>query len=214
MIMAKNNIFHKIAMSVIFITIAGLVSYLFYLNSSYRGSSESIYLNVNIENDPIESYEIIETSEGRFVVNNEAKFSFMIPEGWNIEMIEDDKEVELSSPDMIGERGLFPSRGCVIRVGISHFIQDFPDQERRPQDIGKQIAGDLPLIGDAQEVVVVDNRSSLKTSRYRDHEFGRLVLIELPVENTIYHFGIIYSLTDENECAERFDEIIDSVSID
>ncbi len=214
MSMAKNNIFHKIAMSVIFIIVAGLVSYTFYLNSNYPGSSESLYLSANIENEPIENYEIRKTPEGRFVMNNEAGFSFMIPEEWDIEMIENDKEVELSSPDMIGERGLFPSKGCVVRVGISHFIQDFPDQERRPQDIEKQIVGDLPLIGDVQEVVVVDNRSSLKTSRYKDNEFGRLVLIELPVGNTIYHFGIIYSLADENECMEYFDELIDSVSID
>jgi len=60
---------------------------------------------------------------------------------------------------------------------------------------------------------MVNNRASLKTIKYEGNERGEIILIELPIDSTIYYFGTIYASMDEEKCKEKFNEILDSVLI-
>ena len=207
----KNGKTLKIVALVLFLVV---ISFLLYNHWKYRyGASEPFYFTPHFEVEDIANYQIIETSEGRSVVNNNMGLTFSVPDQWSVEMLEEEYEVEISSPNMEGERGSFPLKGCVARVGIVRFIQDFPGQELRPQVMRSQIVGETPILEDIQEIVMVNNRASLKTIKYEGNERGEIILIELPIDNTIYHFGIIYASVDEEKCKEKFNEILDSVLI-
>ena len=195
-----------------------LISYLIYDYLEYKKEIRESYWEIpsQVEYESVENYEIIETEEGKVVVNENAGLSFMVPEGWGVNILPEEYEVEIFTSDMnttgLGFERIFPIDGCIIRSGIVYFIQDFPGQEQRPQIIRKKIE-EKGLLEDIQEVFFINNYSSLKTTRFKDSEFGRVILIETPINNTIYHFGVSFSLNNEEECLEEFHNFLKTVSI-
>ena len=92
----------KIVAVVLFLVV---VAYLFYNHWKYRyGTSESLYFTPHFKVEDIANYRIIETSEGRSVVNNNMGLTFSIPDQWSVEIVKEEYEVEISSPNMEGTR--------------------------------------------------------------------------------------------------------------
>jgi len=54
----------------------------------------------------------------------------------------------------------------------------------------------------------------LKTPIHTGSEEERAILLEIPLENTLIHFGFIYALKDESYCLDEIDSLIQSILVD
>lgn len=168
---------------------------LFLIIYSPEKESRDIDIKSSLEND------LIEIREDK-ILSEKAGLSFDIPKGWNVER--DGDEVELLSPDYI-KGDSFPERGCQVRFGVTDFIKE-PGQKRRPDDIREM------LKYDDQKVVIVSKREAIENLLSKSDR-GRIVLVEIPIDDVIAHIGIAYPTIDQSECDVWYGKIMDSVII-
>jgi hypothetical protein len=165
--------------------------------------------------ESVDNYVITQTPEGEMVVNENMGLSFMVPEGWLVEKLAEENELEISTTDLdvkgLGSDTSFPRKGCLIRLGISIFDND-SSEETLPYIITEKIKEEA--LEDIQKVVFIgDNHPSLETLRFKDSEVGRIILIETPIDNKIYHFGISFSLNEQERCRNDFYDFLKTISI-
>ncbi len=214
----KNKIKTFLIVSLLLILIAGLYIFLDYLE--YRKETNFVEFEIYkfIEHESIDNYEIIETDKGKMVVNEKAGLSFMVPDNWRAEKNSEIEEIELFSFDVdlsgIGLETTFPRNGCIIKTGIVRFIDNYSNQTRRPEIITDKIEGREELIEDIQEIISIDKRLSLKTIRFKSSDAGRIIFIETPLNDEIYHFGISFPLISEEECLKSFNKFLETISIE
>ncbi len=172
-----------------------------------------------IEYESVDNYEIIETDKGRMVVNENAGLSFMVPEGWGVEKIdegEDFQEIRIFSQDKSKkENNFFPDKGCIISVFIKNYKEIFPGEENRSTHVLKQILGEKELASkEVQEVISVDNQPALKTILYRGRGIGELFMVEVPVnQKTLYNFDALTNLEEKERCLQKFNLFLETISI-
>ncbi len=198
-----------------FLIIITIIGYFIYSNSR-EYESEWYELIEDVEYENVENYEIIEILEEKKIVNKNMGLSFLIPDEWSVEMLNDDNEIEIMSPGLESEASYPPSEGCIIRSGIAHFDQKIEKEKMKPQIIKNIMENKDDLIDNTQttqEIIEIDSRQTLKTIN-RNNELGKIVLTETPINNTIYHFGIIFRPDYEHECLKIFDGFLASIVID
>ncbi len=173
-----------------------------------------VYFDSFKEHESIENYIIRDTLDGKMVINENVKLSFIVPQGWDVEKIYIDDVIEISSPDK--ERypdiyGGFMERGCVFWLSVDYYIQRFSEEEHRPDLLLKQIQGKKDIKEDVQEVVFINNLPALKAKKISNETF--LILIEIPIDNRIYNVFSYSSLKDKDFCSAEFNVFLETVSI-
>ncbi len=157
-----------------------------------------------IRYEDVNNYQVVETLSGTKIVNEFAGLSFQVPENWDIEIIndEDRQGIQLSSRD---------PNSCVFGMNIEHYTQEFPEQDRRPQLVQRQIQGEEDIIGEIQEIIPFGNKFALRSTRETGD--GMMILVEHPKNNMIFSFGTLIR-EGRSECSHKFIDVIDSVLID
>ncbi|MFA6754115.1 MAG: hypothetical protein WCR84_03095, partial [Candidatus Paceibacterota bacterium] len=156
-----------------------------------------------VEYESTDNYEIIETEEGKVVVNENAGLSFMIPEGWGVKMDEENDTVEIFNVNRL--------ENCFFWIGVDYYIENFPGEKNRPFIVSQQTEGKEKIIENMQEIIFIDTFSALKT--FKKSGETSLISAEVPFNNRIYNFILFSSLKNNEECINIFDEFLDGVSI-
>ena len=188
-----------------------LVGYLIYDYTQYKKETEVISREIpkSIEYESIENYEIIETEKGKMVKNENVGLSFIVPDGWNIDKIEEDDTIEISRFSKIDRSNSRLIDGdCDFLIGVDYYLKE----DNRPLFILQQIEGREELLEDIQEIIFVNSYPALKTTKKSDTTL--LINIELPNINKIYNFILFSLLNDEKNCSEEFDKFLETISID
>ncbi len=204
-----------IVLTIIFSVFIGVV---LYNQWQYRKEGWGRWMEIKtVEYEKAANYTIIDALEGKMVINENIGLRFAVPKDWQVNIITKENEIEILSPDIditgMGRETSFPLKGCIIRSGVVYFVQDFLKQEQRPQIISKKIAGNKEIIEETQEIITISNYSALKTLKFKDSDLGRVILVEIPVKNKIYHFGIIFPISEKQRCEKEFNKFFDSVFI-
>jgi hypothetical protein len=169
-------------------------------------------------------YEIIETPEGKLVENKKEGFKMLAPKEWQVVMgaVDNpfDPQVILLSPEVENNNFIKSAKekgACGMSVeiyksekvnpGITTFADDLRNEIADIQsNIEKYRKEEHPR----NEVILVDNNSSIKRTYIRD---GKVTLIEtvVPVGQTVYNFSS--GLIVNQKCVEEFNKILSTVSI-
>jgi len=176
-----------------------------------------------VEYESTDNYEIIETEEGKVVVNENAGLSFMVPEGWGVKETEEitwsgginEYGIVLSTPEIeLNPNSSWvpiPIQGCVINVYIKNDEQRFNYIETILRS---------GSISDNEEVVSISNYKALKNFYGESEELAQnlssffYILIEIPIKQKIYIFETYISTKDSKKCVDFFDNFIEKVSIE
>ncbi len=204
----------KLKISIIFLfpVIAITAGYFIYDYWQYKSEGWGEWQDIrNVEYESAENYKIIETSEGRKVINENAGLSFPVPEGWSVKIIEEENEVEMSSADIIHLKNkLFPDQGCNIGIFVEHSVED-GYEESRLKIVNNKIESDNELIENIQYIISVDGHKALKT--VLAYNAGELINVEIPRNNKIYSFVIPVIPSEKERCFNKADIFLENIRI-
>ncbi len=165
-----------------------------------------------------ESYEIIDTPDGKFVENNKEGFKISVPSGWVVRKYEE--ELDLLSPE-VDENNILESvrRGaCGLSIEIyesekvNSEITTFAEDLRAEMDFVEENAEEYrenehPRI----EVITVDNKKAIKRTYMNNGQIG-IIEVAIPAGETVY--SLSSGLIGAQKCVEQFDELLATVLID
>lgn len=165
--------------------------------------------SMTAENDSLDNY----TIDNNLITNSNIGFSFQVPDEWRIEEDRERDDFNIFSPDHTGRKPIL-SNGCQVTVSAVNFIKNQPDFiGGRLDSIKSQIEEDR-VINENQKIITVNETVMLKTPIHTGSEEERAILLEIPLENTLIHFGFIYALKDESYCLDEIDSLIQSILVD
>ena len=170
--------------------------------------------NREIKGSP-EDYVIKETEEGTIVENKKAGLTVQVPEGWEVKKIELlEGSVVFYTPDIEGvwKNGMVNpplTKGCGIETAVVYKKMDF---EEIKKEIEEMHIG-LGIKSDKFELTTINNRSVLKNT-FDSIVSGPSINICFSDKNTLYSFGLFWGSDEKEECIEKFDEFLKTISID
>jgi len=161
-----------------------------------------------------EDYVIMETEEGKFVINEKAGLTVKVPEGWITEKIE----------VMHGSITFYPSdtesirpnkkavpplkKGCMIEIAVGYEKTTLDEIRKEVEEAHES----LIMKSDEFEIVKIDGESALKNN-FDCVDIGPSVGIYLSKENKLYSIGMTASREDVERCSEGLDKFLETVSI-
>lgn len=170
--------------------------------------------NREIKGSP-EDYVIKETEKGKIVENKKAGLTFEVPEGWEgikIENIEEGSFV-IQTLNIEGKKNndvVMPplTQGCGIEIGINYKKLSFEEIE---QD-AKEIYTRLVLVDQRFERMRIDNKEALKNIVNTQYA-GPMIGTYVPTSDKVYSFTLIWAFNEKDECIQKFEDFLETVSI-
>ena len=164
-------------------------------------------------------FKVIGGPDGKIVRNKKEGLSFKIPKDWIMKKY--DKEIDLLSPDTeldkygnISPENIKQKRGCGISVMISKCKKVNSAVLTRAEIIKSKIVQAKENPKEAEEkgykFTEIDGKPALKTI-VQNNGKEKPILVEVPLDNTIYSFG--YSFIFLDRCSQAFENFLGSVSI-
>ncbi len=168
--------------------------------------------NREIKGSP-EDYVIKETSAGVFVENKKAGLIVKVPEGWEVQKIKfSEGSMVFYTPD-VEERWLnelIPlESGCGIETAVVYKKMNFDEIKKEI----KEIHAGLGIKSEEFEEITINNRQALKNT-FDSVVIGSGINICFSNKNKLYSFGVCWGPDEKEECIGRFDEFLETVSID
>jgi len=178
---------------------------------------------------PSKDYSVIEEAGGKFILNKKDGLKVKIPTDWeiesgyNIEILESDREVTLYSKNF----NYYPPEGCLIRIQINRlektWIEEYGvDSVMYPFEGAEEVEKMIKTYEEATqeekegmrergtEIILVNQRESLQETIMLRENIGKYVTVKIPTENKVY---IFYSTQLFEKCEEEFDKFLETVLI-
>lgn len=178
----------------------------------------------NVVRYPSEKEFVIEdTSEGKIMKDEKASLEVKVPEDWKVEKVNvgwdyslgtstDDWIVNLTSPDAKFDEKYHLIEGCGISIIVEYYKEDFEELSRfikfvkilsifRPKAF-KEIKENEKI-----ELLKVSNHSAVKEIYY-ENQFGKDIVVKIPVDNKIIAFETLLNLRDGDRCSQIFDDFL------
>jgi len=200
----EKQFYFLIILALLVMLVAGIFLWL-----DFNRQAEESLPGVSFE--PSENYIIKETSEGTIVENKSAGISFKVPEGWTADKEQigiDEWIINILSPDAeVNESGLL-IEGCGVSAEVVyHKLTADAAQERieDPERFSNEISGNY-------EIIEISGHYALKTTLERP-EWGRSIIIEIPIEDKIYMFDTRFLPEEIERCSQEFEEFLKVISI-
>jgi len=152
-------------------------------------------------------YELKETEEGRFLVNEHAGFSLMVPEGWKVEKVEaqsDEWIARLISPDAELDDSGFLKKGCGIGVWIKYDRFDYEDvllDVQNPRKMSEYVKYEKIEIGKIPALEIVGESEKI----------GKILFIKIPYKENTVLFLDTRIIPEYSYCEDIFNQIIQSI---
>jgi len=164
-------------------------------------------------------YDLQETPEGKFIENKKDGFKARVPENWKTEIgmdmfgYADDMKVILFSTDFSYQ----PPKGCIIEIQINRAKNEKESGDFLVRDI-EEVKRDIILAKETEtenyfprrEVILINGKEALKSSYPKEGEKENHITIELPSEERVHTFEIVFF---SEECQRNIDEFLNTVSI-
>jgi len=161
-----------------------------------------------------EDYVIKETEEGKFVENKKAGLTVKVPEGWEVKKVEiEEGAADFYSPNIELEfregKILLPlKKGCIIHVSLAYKKMDFSQIEFETRYthslLGKK--------SEAFEEIIINNHPALKNT-FDTQKIGEGIGVNIPYRHKVYAFYLYWGPEEKENCAQEFDEFLETVSI-
>ncbi|MEA3453051.1 MAG: hypothetical protein U9Q96_01810 [Patescibacteria group bacterium] len=196
-------------LSIIFALLAMLIGGVF-LWSAYKEELDE-WLPAVVFEAP-ENYEIIETEDGMMVKNESAGISFKVPDGWIIDKQEigiDEWIINTSSPEAKIDKSGLLVEGCGISSWIEYDKISADIVRKRIKDPERFSAG----ISGGYKFIKIDGYSALRIL-IEHPEWGKLVAIQIPIEDKIYTFDTRFLPDETGECTQMFEEFLGGILIE
>lgn len=169
--------------------------------------------NRKIKGSP-DDYVIKETTKGIIVENKKAGLTLKAPEGWEAKKIETGEGMMIFySPSIEGESQddkITPpfESGCIIHASVIYEKMDF-------NYLKLQAKYNLALL-DAKseefEEIIINSHQALKVIA-DTQKMGPAIGIDIPYEDEVYSFLLIFSFKDRNNCIQEFNSFLETISI-
>ncbi len=162
-----------------------------------------------------EDYAVIETAEGKFVINEKAGLTVKVPEGWIEEKIEfKEGSVVFYSPDIESvreDKKLTPSfkKGCTIGIAVGYQKTSFEEIRKKIESAHES----LIIKSDEFEIINIDGIAALKNS-FESVDLGYSTDVFMMLkENIVGRVALVAALQDIERCTQEFNQFLKSVSI-
>jgi len=165
-------------------------------------------------------YNLQETSEGKFIENKKDGFRARVPDDWRTEIgtdmfgYVDDMKVILFSTDFSYQ----PSKGCLIEIQINRAKNEREAEGFLVRSV-EEVKRDIILSKETerkdhfpnQEAILINGKEALKSTFPEEGKKENYISIELPSEERVYTFEVVFF---SEECTEHIDEFLNSILIE
>ena len=169
--------------------------------------------NREIKGSP-DDYVIKETAEGRIVENKKAGLTVKVPNGWEVEKIEQlEGSVVLHTQDLEGEeKSGMPSppltKGCGVETAVVYEKMDFEELKEKVREIHLG----LRIKSEEFEVTTINHRRALKNT-FDSLSLGPSIVVYFSNINKIYSFAVYWAPEEKERCIQEFDKFLETVKI-
>lgn len=165
-------------------------------------------------------YNLQETSEGKFIENKKDGFRARVPDGWRAEIgtdifgYVDDMKVILFSTNF----SYRPSNGCIIEIQINRAKNEREAEGFLVRSV-EEVKRDIVLSKETErknyfpktEAILINGKEALKNTFPEEGKKENYISIELPSEEKVYTFEVVFF---SEECTEYIDKFLNSISIE
>jgi len=173
-----------------------------------------------------EDYIIEETSEGIFVKNEKAGLSFKVPDGWRVEMKNDNTEdlinefwiTLLSSDAEVGTNNLL-TKGCGLSVWVEFQEKQFEYIKNEMETIRQNPENYKINENFQKEIIKIDNHFAIKWIGKSDkteiyEKIGQVIEIKIPVDNKIIYIDARVLPSYQEECFRTTNDFLKTILIE
>jgi hypothetical protein len=212
---AKSNFFIP---SLVFILV--IVGWFFLLITDSTVEEETSSVSWSQKED----YKIEETSKGIFVINEEAGISFKVPEGWEIEMGEENNYsqeeywITLLDPKTILNENDFSTKGCALSLWVELSEKKSVQVKNEIEIINQNPEEYKSDINSTKEIIKIDNRLAIKwTGRSEDEEIyqktGKVIKIKAPLRDKVFYIDARILPEYEEKCSQNINNFLKNISV-
>ena len=210
----------KTSWFIIIIALIALVGFfIFYAKQIQPSINSNLNVLENVTYEPLANYVSTTTDFGLVVENKNVGLKFTVPIDWKARKITnsflDNQNIQqgsilITSPDaQVDDLTNVAKKGCGFSLRV---------EKRESENKFKTIANLIEITknnttSSVYSLVDAAGRPALMETVFEDQNFGKAVIVSLPIENTIYIFETIFLNAEKDRCQVAFTDFLKNVEI-